>query len=183
MSAQFLEFEKVERCPGCRSAGISPVADQDIAQCGTCQLYFRNPRPTQSEIARSYDTGGTFEAWQDEETARATMWQRRLAVLTTYAPGGRLLDVGTGDGRFLATAQEGGFAVVGTEVSTAGASYARERGFDVHLGQIIELDLPAGTFRCRHHLACAGTCSRPGRGLAQGALTPPARRHSRGRRA
>ncbi|MDQ3116323.1 MAG: class I SAM-dependent methyltransferase [Verrucomicrobiota bacterium] len=146
MSAQFLEFEKVDRCPGCRGARIHSKAEREIGQCGECQLYFRNPRPTQAEIARSYDIGATFEAWQDEEPARAKMWQRRLALLTRHVAGGRLLDVGTGDGRFLAAAQEGGFAVVGTEVSEAGASYVRERGFDVHLGQITDLALPNDSF-------------------------------------
>ncbi len=146
MSAQFLEFEKVDRCPGCRSTRIQAKAEREIGQCSECQLYFRNPRPTQAEIARSYDTGATFEAWQDEEPARAKMWQRRFALLKRNAGSGRLLDVGTGDGRFLATAQEGGFAVVGTEVSEAGASYARARGFEVHLGQITDLALPDDSF-------------------------------------
>lgn len=146
MDAKFLEFEKIDRCPGCGSAGIHPSVKPDIAQCAACQLYFRNPRPTQAEIARSYDTGGTFKAWQEEEPARATMWERRLTLLQKHIPTGRLLDVGTGDGRFLATAQEGGFEVAGMEVSVAGASYARQRGFDVHLGQITDLALPNEAF-------------------------------------
>ncbi len=146
MDAQFLDLEQVAGCPGCGSNEIRTVVEPDIGRCASCDLYFRNPRPTQAEIARSYDTGGTFEAWQDEEAARATMWERRLDLIRGYVGDGRLLDVGTGDGRFLATVQQAGFEVVGTEVSEAGASYARQRGFDVHLGQITDLTLPEESF-------------------------------------
>lgn len=146
MTSRFLDFENLAHCPGCSGAGIRMTNEPDIAQCAACQLYFRNPRPTQAEIARSYDTGGTFEAWQAEEAARARMWDRRLAIVQRYASSGRLLDVGTGDGRFLATAQQAGYEVTGTEVSKAGATYAQERGFDVHLGQITDLALPEISF-------------------------------------
>jgi len=115
------------------------------AMCCVSPL-LRNPRPTQAEIARSYDTGDTFEAWQAEEPARARMWNRRLTILQRYISGGRLLDVGAGDGRFLATAQRAGYEVTGTEVSKAGATYAQERGFNVHLGQITDLALPEASF-------------------------------------
>jgi 2-polyprenyl-3-methyl-5-hydroxy-6-metoxy-1,4-benzoquinol methylase len=142
----FQDFESLAHCPGCSSTSIWIAVEPDIGQCSDCGLHFRNPRPTQSEIGRSYDTGDTFEAWQAEEAARARMWDRRLDIIQRYAAGGRLLDVGTGDGRFLTTAQKGGYEVVGTEVSKAGATYARQRGFDVHLGQITDLALPEESF-------------------------------------
>ena len=146
MTNQFLQFEKLEACPGCGSNDRLTIVEREITQCDACQLYFRNPRPAQEEIARSYDTGGTFEAWQDEEPARARMWERRLKILQRYVSGGQLLDVGTGDGRFLATAKKAGYTVTGTEVSRAGASYAQERGFNVQLGQITDLTLPPASF-------------------------------------
>ncbi len=146
MTRKFQDFERLAQCPSCDSPQIVTTVEPDIGQCSACQLYFRNPRPTQAEIARSYDTGGTFAAWQEEESARAEMWKRRRALVRRFAAGGRLLDVGTGDGRFLATAQAAGFEVVGTEVSESGAAYARKRGFDVHLGQIAELELPNESF-------------------------------------
>ncbi len=142
----FLEFERLSKCPACDHADIPTAVEPDIARCSACHLYFRNPRPTQEEIARSYDTGGTFAAWQEEETARAAMWERRLTLVRRYAARGRLLDVGAGDGRFLISAKATGYQVTGTEVSRAGVDYARQRGVDIHLGQITDLHLPKVTF-------------------------------------
>ncbi|MEO6871051.1 MAG: methyltransferase domain-containing protein [Chthoniobacterales bacterium] len=74
------------------------------------------------------------------------MWKRRARLLAKFQPGGRLLDVGTGDGRFLQTCAELGYQVPGTEVSQAGADYARRRGLDVWMGQIVDLELPRDHF-------------------------------------
>lgn len=142
----FLELETLDRCPGCGSAALHEKHASDVAQCEACELLFRNPRPTQSEIARSYDTGGTFAVWQEEETARAAMWERRLAMLCKYKNQGRLLDVGTGDGRFLRVCRDAGFSVEGTEVSSAGAAYAQRQGFEVKMGQFTAIDLPGSSF-------------------------------------
>jgi len=146
VTAQFLAFENITSCPGCGSASIKTAVQPDVAQCVACQLYFRNPRPTQAEIARSYNTGHTFEAWQEEEPARAKMWERRLEIVRRYTTCGRLLDVGTGDGRFLVSARQAGFDVVGTEVSEVGTAYARGRKLEIHLGQITEITLPPESF-------------------------------------
>lgn len=146
MSTQFLDFERLEHCPGCGSRDLAVGNEPDIGHCATCQLLYRNPRPTQAEIARSYDTGGTFAVWQDEETVRAAMWQRRAELLRRFQARGRLLDVGTGDGRFLETCRALGYEVMGTEVSQAGADYARQKGFDVQMGQIVDLDFPPESF-------------------------------------
>lgn len=142
----FREFERLDHCPGCGSERINDAYELDIGQCAVCALLFRNPRPTQAEIARSYDTGGTFDAWQEQEAARAAMWNRRLEVVRRFQPQGRVLDVGTGDGRFLQTCRAHGYDVMGTEVSQAGAAYAQHSGLNVRMGQITELDLPKESF-------------------------------------
>jgi 2-polyprenyl-3-methyl-5-hydroxy-6-metoxy-1,4-benzoquinol methylase len=146
MSEPFLRFERVNQCPSCGSNEIRVAIDPDIGQCDACGLLFRNPRPTQAEIARSYDSGGTFAAWQEQEQARAEMWDRRAVLVCRFQPFGQLLDVGTGDGRFLRTCRDLGYDVVGTEVSEAGASYARRSGFDVKMGQITDIELLKESF-------------------------------------
>lgn len=53
--------------------------------------------------------------------------------------GHRLLDIGCGNGRFLAWARAAGWDCMGTEVDLVAATRARARGFDVHLGEAAEL--------------------------------------------
>jgi hypothetical protein len=74
---EFLDSERIEECSGCGSPDILTFRKPDIGECRACDLLFRNPRPTQAEIARSYNTGATFETWQEQELARAAMWRPR----------------------------------------------------------------------------------------------------------
>ncbi len=74
------------------------------------------------------------------------MWARRAEIVGRFARSGRLLDIGTGDGKFLQICRERGYEVTGTEVSETGAAYALGQGFDVRMGQFIDLDLPGGYF-------------------------------------
>ncbi len=67
-------------------------------------------------------------------------------MLCKYKNQGRLLDVGTGDGRFLRVCRDAGFSVEGTEVSSAGAAYAQRQGFEVKMGQFTAIDLPGSSF-------------------------------------
>ncbi|MGG6461888.1 class I SAM-dependent methyltransferase [Solilutibacter silvestris] len=52
------------------------------------------------------------------------------------ASGGRLLDVGCGDGGFLALARQGGWSVEGIDFDEGGVAAARSRGLSVRLGGI-----------------------------------------------
>lgn len=51
----------------------------------------------------------------------------------------KLLDVGCGNGRFMAWARTAGWSCSGTEVDTKSAAIALTRGFDVHIGELAEL--------------------------------------------
>ncbi len=61
-------------------------------------------------------------------------------------PGGRLLDVGCGDGAYLALMEELGWHGEGQEVDPAAARRAKERGLTVHLGPLRELGLVESSY-------------------------------------
>jgi len=137
----FRELETLSACPVCGSADIHPAFEPDVARCAGCGVYFRNPRPTQAEIQRSYDSGSTYAEWQKSPTAdRNVAWKRRLDLVTALKQEGRLLDVGAGDGYFLDRAKAAGFETYGTELSQAGAEYAQKRGHDLRMGQLNDID-------------------------------------------
>lgn len=137
----FTALETLTRCCACDSPAIALRWRHDLWQCGDCGLVFRNPRPVQRDVIASYDAGLTFAAWQAEAVARAPLWQRRLALLRRHCAGGRLLDVGTGDGAFLDVARDH-YTAEATEVSEAGARLARERGHAPAVGPLEAIDLP-----------------------------------------
>ncbi|HEX4086555.1 MAG TPA: class I SAM-dependent methyltransferase [Chthoniobacteraceae bacterium] len=139
-SQNFEDFESLSQCPVCGAGGFQRAFEPDVVQCQSCKVYFRNPRPTQDEIRRSYDVGSNYAEWQKDDSKRDMMWRRRLALLTDFKPSGRLLDVGAGDGYFLDRAKEAGFETYGTELSETGAEYARQRGHQLLLGQIKDVD-------------------------------------------
>ncbi|MBN2464183.1 class I SAM-dependent methyltransferase [candidate division WOR-3 bacterium] len=99
-----------------------------------------NPRPTQREIVRFYSRSTQYDPWLEEETGRNALWNRRLRTILKYRQSGRLLDVGTGTGQFLAVARRH-FEVHGTEVSSSGVKIARDRyGLSVFQGELGSTD-------------------------------------------
>jgi 2-polyprenyl-3-methyl-5-hydroxy-6-metoxy-1,4-benzoquinol methylase len=68
-----------------------------------------------------------------------------------WVPGGRALDIGCGNGFFLAVIREYGWEVEGIDMSEAGSRSAKE-SFDVtvHVGDIQDVDLPEGAFDFVH---------------------------------
>ena len=138
--ARWTEWETLALCPVCESNLHDLVFPTDVRKCRRCQVLFRSPRPSQAAIKASYDSGLNYVRWQDEETGRDAMWGVRLRLLERLRPGRRLLDIGTGDGRFLAAAARNGFSVDATELSDTGIQYAATRGFAVRKGQVTDID-------------------------------------------
>jgi SAM-dependent methyltransferase len=72
------------------------------------------------------------------------MEERQRALLGRKP--GRVLDVGCGDGDFLAALKQRGWEVHGVEPSPAAAALARGKGVAVHEGELASTDFPAGSF-------------------------------------
>ena len=106
---------------------------------------FRNPRPTQKEIIRSYEAGLTYAQWQKELHIREILWRERVGMVSRHKSGGQLLDIGTGDGFFLSLLGTR-YDISSTEISAEGASYANQRGFTPRIGDFLELDFADESF-------------------------------------
>ncbi|WP_029137202.1 class I SAM-dependent methyltransferase [Nakamurella lactea] len=142
------------RCCVCHEWGevryrLDPFA---VVQCPTCGLVFVSPRLNPKALQRFYDQPSYFEdggVYGGQAGGRnpAMLLQRawtngRLAAIGRVAPApGRLLEIGSAYGLFLAAAQRAGYQVNGVELSAAGAQESQRRGFEVFNGQLV--DAPA----------------------------------------
>ena len=118
-------------CPTCGSAAARPLVrygSARLARCRTCGLVFAAELPSPAELAehyRDYPAAGSLP----ELTARR--YREVLALFEPCRQTGRLLDVGCGDGHFLAVARELGWEVYGSEYGAAPRKRAQELGLDV----------------------------------------------------
>ncbi len=137
-----VEVETMDHCDICRGGTLDKIdAANRICRCRRCGYVFVNPRPTQKEITQFYSRSTQYDPWLAEERGRLALWTRRLKIILSYKHSGRLLDVGTGTGHFLAVAREF-FSVHGTEVSSSGVRIAHERyALDVSQGELGSVNL------------------------------------------
>ncbi len=75
---------------------------------------------------------------------RATFQNAERAI--DFVPGGRLLDVGCGNGRYLRTMRSLGWQVEGVELNRQSAESCRSSGLSVHTGDLASARLPSASF-------------------------------------
>lgn len=132
-------------CPVCAADAATPLFAQDgwpLVACTTCGLAYMPRIPTDEAVDTDYEWSESFarerfERWMRNPFARAytmavlllkpSREKRALRVVRRYVRGGRLLDVGCGDGRLLMHAARAGFDVIGVEPSPKMAARAARR--------------------------------------------------------
>jgi 2-polyprenyl-3-methyl-5-hydroxy-6-metoxy-1,4-benzoquinol methylase len=125
---------EVERivCPLCSEQAAKrrhQEGDYVMVRCLRCGFVYQNPRPSQQELL------GAYQTYLPEGEEEIEAWGRMVApifragadLIERSIPCGKLLDVGTGYGFFLALMQSRGWEVIGLEVSPTGAQYGRKR--------------------------------------------------------
>ena len=118
-------------------------------RCVRCGLIRLHPRPSPAEMGRYYASGtyaraeGDLEAGGVGQRLDATFAGQAERVTALYGKTpGRLLDVGCGDGRFLAAMAARGWRTEGVETDSVAAHLARQRSKSV----IHETPLEAAQF-------------------------------------
>jgi len=124
----------VERiaCPLCSTKAqkrLQQEGDYCMVRCLACGFVYQNPRPAQEELLNAYqtylpETEEEIEAWG---RMMEPVFRRGADLIERHISQGRLLDVGSGYGFFLALMQSRGWEVMGLEVSPTGADYGRKR--------------------------------------------------------
>ena len=149
-----------EPCPLCRSAGTHVsyrLTGYRIAVCRDCGFEFHDNfhggGGDRDMFSAEYYTerhGSAFEsqlAGDDARDPSAPVYARWLDVITARSGPGRILDVGSALGTFLAMARDRGFTPRGVEISQFASSFARERrGLDVFTGDLEHFAADDGSF-------------------------------------
>lgn len=117
-----------------------------LSRCDSCGLRRLIDPPVGDELAALYNTGAYDQAGTRAGrlagALHATNNWFRLRELRGLAPG-RLLDVGSGKGHFLAAAREEGWRVTGIEFAEAAiAESQRQYGVDIVAGDFLDARLP-----------------------------------------
>jgi SAM-dependent methyltransferase len=137
-------------CWACGATGLQAAAVPAIPPslrceaCGMTRAAVTDPDAVRDLYGASYYQiyGGLDAGYDADPRARRHEAYRRLRFLRRYVRTGRLLEVGSAVGYFLAAAKRGGFAVVGIEPAAELARTAGERfGVDVRAGFVEDAEL------------------------------------------
>ncbi len=139
-------YEKVENCPICSNSDFKNyivckdylVSDESfvITQCTQCDFLLTNPRPSQEEIGKYYQSeayishSSTKKGLQNKlyHFVRQRALKKKLQLVTrlNQSKTGSILDVGCGTGHFLQTCKKKGWKIDGIEVDSNTNKRAQE---------------------------------------------------------
>jgi SAM-dependent methyltransferase len=117
-----------------------------VGRCTGCGLLFRNPREREFELRDLYageaPDGDVLRALLETQRAAYAAQAARLTEVAGEA--GRVLEVGSYVGGFLAAAGEVGWRATGLDVNPAASRFASAQGFDVVEGELASYAGPGG---------------------------------------
>jgi SAM-dependent methyltransferase len=124
----------MERCPICggSTALRFTMRDVPIRRCASCGHGFADYRADERHLATIYGddyfsaTGPGYADYLSEAELLQRQGLRYGALISRYAPRGRVLDVGSAAGFIAAGMRDGGLAVTGLEPNERMASYASD---------------------------------------------------------
>ena len=148
-----MEFEMEETdCPVCGKSKGDPFhleGSFQMVRCPSCQFVFLNPRPTAESLHHFYQTylpdeESSIESWKK---MMKPVFHRAANLIKRYGKSGRLLDVGSGFGFFVAEMENKGWEAVGVEISQRALDYARNvLALTVRTGPLEEVGFPDNHF-------------------------------------
>ena len=131
-------------CPACghgKASWFGTCGDYTLYRCKVCALIFVAPMPSADVLCTYYESSKDVVAYEDDETTPRVQAMVREACALLGDVRGKALDIGCGDGEFLAFARDAGFDVLGIEGDGARVARCREQGLAVCQGFFPEVDV------------------------------------------
>ncbi len=145
----------------------------DYFACTVCQAVFLHPMPSQEQINDFYPSD--YSIFDEKTQVRKLSLLKQAILYNSYGykhldippayqllaklisplfsfnrphfvGGGKLLDVGCGNGRYLTTMRSLGWDVEGVEMSEDGLKVCHDAGLNVHHGDLLSAQLPSDYF-------------------------------------
>src|SRR5262245_56680673 len=145
-------------CDGTRSRIVGPIPASDyfagrrlerplaggrLFHCLECQLRFRYPRLSKTELDQLYEQA-VEHAWTSTKDDRVE-WQLADERISAQVPGGMVLDIGCFDGGFLASLPDR-YEKYGIEIHRDAAEHAQKNGVRIVGGDFDALASWQGAF-------------------------------------
>ena len=129
-----------------RSSGDEVLLDQ-LVRCRRCGLQYLTPRLRSDVVIEGY-SGGSDETFVSQVAGRERTFAKALKRIERFVPQrGRLLDVGTAGGSFLAVAKRAGWEVAGCEPNRWMCEWGNQHyGLEIVPGTIFDMKLPEASF-------------------------------------
>jgi 2-polyprenyl-3-methyl-5-hydroxy-6-metoxy-1,4-benzoquinol methylase len=129
------------------------AGDYWLVKCSNCGLAYVNLRPNQEEIKAFYPTYyyarfGDREFTSDYLRLMERSFQATLNLFAGYKPGGRVLEIGCGDGQFLRYLSANGYEIYGLDFSEHAVRRTRKNtgSGNIFLGTLEEAKYKDGYF-------------------------------------
>ena len=127
------------RCPRCETLFVDVTLADGVVHDHYSQAYYESEDQPEDERQG-------YPSYRDSQATLSDSFRRKLAVVRTHVPGGRLLDTGAAYGFFVKVA-EPWFEAQGIDISEYAARIAREE-FQAHVvrGDVEAIDAPDSCF-------------------------------------
>ncbi len=122
------------------------VSEDTIVKCNNCSLAYVNPRVKAEKIIDGYSQGSD-EAFVSQIKGREATSLAGIKYIEKFSKPGKILDIGTAGGTFLAVAKKRGWQVSGVEPNKWLCDFSqRHYGIYIQPGTIEDLKYPDGHF-------------------------------------
>jgi 2-polyprenyl-3-methyl-5-hydroxy-6-metoxy-1,4-benzoquinol methylase len=159
-------LETLTNCPTCQNTAFQDfltVEDYTVShekfsiqKCISCEFLFTNPRPSETEIGKYYESQDYISHHDDSENLMSRVYtsvrdftiQQKIKLINKHANRkGNLLDIGSGTGAFASAIKNDGWNVYGTEPDSGARKVASERIGDTVFEDIYQSQLSTRTFQ------------------------------------